>query len=392
MPTFEIETPGGRFEVEAPDEAKAVAALRSYEPSLFERVGNATYDALNALGLPGSRMRRDITNLDNAVRGAADTLTFGTSDEIAARVGALFGKNYETELERQRAIDGTGGRARLAGQIAGGVLGGTGIARSGLSLTANAATAGKGFLPTLGYSALEGGAAGAAYGYGSGEGGIAKRAREAVRDAPIGAALGLGAGAVGFGGKFVGSEIGSDTLSTSLQGFSNQGRWLERIGNQRFYRGSDGSVDLGHMPPGVDRASDGRVPQGPVRMEVGESGKEGFGALHITPEKHQRARELGYRIAFDLVEDVAKGRTTVIEQANGRVMLVKEPGKGEANRYIITEFQRGSWLDRLLRRDQYHGVTTGFPESTKHVGKPNRTILRRTLNKTGSKKIWEGEP
>ena len=197
MPAFEIETPGGRFEIKAADQARAVATLRRYEPSLFERVGNATYDALNALGLPGSRTRRDLINLDNAVRGAADTLTFGASDEIAARAGALFGKNYETELERQRAIDRTGGRARLVGQIAGGVLGGTGIARTGLSLTANAATTGKGFLPTLGYSAVEGGAAGAAYGYGSGEGGIAKRAREAVRDAPSGAALGLGAGAVG---------------------------------------------------------------------------------------------------------------------------------------------------------------------------------------------------
>lgn len=33
MPAFEIETPGGTFEVEAPDQAKALDALRSYEQS-----------------------------------------------------------------------------------------------------------------------------------------------------------------------------------------------------------------------------------------------------------------------------------------------------------------------------------------------------------------------
>ena len=124
-------------------------------------------------------------------------------------------------------------------------------------------------------------------------------------------------------------------------------------------------------------------------MERGKEGKGGYGAKHITPDKHERARELGYRNAHHLIEDVAAGYTEV-EQGGDRLMLVKT-APGEANRYTITEFRRGSWLDQLLKREPYHGVTTGFPEDRKKVGKKS-TYLNRALKKPGNKQIWKEKP
>lgn len=157
----------------------------------------------------------------------------------------------------------------------------------------------------------------------------------------------------------------------------------------KFYRGAGNNIDLGHIHKQVEKASDGRQPEGPIRMEWGEDGPDGFGAWHIPVEKHERARELGYQDGYHLIEDVAAGYTEVIEQGD-RLMLVKS-GPDEANRYTITEFRRGSWLDRLLRREPYHVVTTGFPEGSKHVGKETE-MSRKALKKPGNRQVWKSEP
>lgn len=158
----------------------------------------------------------------------------------------------------------------------------------------------------------------------------------------------------------------------------------------KFYRGAGGNVDLGRINKQIENATDGRQPEGPIRMEMGREGKGGFGARHITEEKHERARRLGYRDGHHLIEDVAAGLTEVVEQANGKLMLVKR-GEDGANRYVITKFQRGSWLDRLSRREQYHGVTTGYPEGSRNVGKRSE-ILKRSLEKPENKPLRKSEP
>lgn len=61
-------------------------------------------------------------------------------------------------------------------------------------------------------------------------------------------------------------------------------------------------------------------------MQERGPGADRYGAAHISPDKHKRAQSLGYSDGFDLIEDVAKNHDVVVEQINGRVMLVKRDG------------------------------------------------------------------
>ena len=100
--------------------------------------------------------------IDTVMRGAADTLTFGTADEIAAGLNTGFGYlgDYEKELASQRRTDTADAENRfgyrLGGQLGGGVVGGVGLTRTGLSLGANAARAGQGFGRVAAGSAADG--------------------------------------------------------------------------------------------------------------------------------------------------------------------------------------------------------------------------------------------
>ncbi len=123
---------------------------------------------------------------DTFMRGAADTMSFGLADEIAAGGDALFnplfgtGQNggslaerYDRNLNAQRATDELDGKKRMAerltGQILGAVGGGAGLARNGLSATTNAIKAGKGLAGVTKASVMEGSLLGGAQGFGSGE-------------------------------------------------------------------------------------------------------------------------------------------------------------------------------------------------------------------------------
>ena len=120
--------------------------------------------------------------IDATIRGATDTLTLGSSDEItgfmnALGTGDLSKGPINSEIQRQRDIDAADARvnpwARMGGQFAGGLL-----------------------LPYSKGSILKSGAQGAAlggaYGFGSGEGGITDRLPNALSGAVVGGALGAG--------------------------------------------------------------------------------------------------------------------------------------------------------------------------------------------------------
>ncbi|MCM5689497.1 hypothetical protein [Sinorhizobium meliloti] len=123
---------------------------------------------------------------DTFMRGAADTMSFGLADEIAAGGDALFnplfgtGQNggslaerYDRNLNAQRATDELDSKKRMAerltGQILGAVGGGVGLAKNGLSATTNAVKAGKGLAGVTKASAMEGAVLGGVQGFGSGE-------------------------------------------------------------------------------------------------------------------------------------------------------------------------------------------------------------------------------
>ncbi|MDK1493367.1 hypothetical protein QN219_25520 [Sinorhizobium sp. 7-81] len=154
---------------------------------------------------------------DTFMRGAADTMSFGLADEIAAGGDALFnpifgtGENggsvserYERNVKRQREIDDQDAKNRMAerltGQILGAVGGGVGLAKNGLSATTSAINAGKGLAGVTKASAMEGAILGGAQGFGSGEG---------VEDRLY------NAGVSGFAGAGIGGALPSVTTAAS---------------------------------------------------------------------------------------------------------------------------------------------------------------------------------
>lgn len=141
---------------------------------------------------PKSFMRR----ADDFVRGAADAITFGYADELAARLDRLFGintgkqggpapRNLDEALAAQRARDKEGGGARLAGQLSTVFLPTVGVVRA-----ADTATR----LGRAGAGAATGAVQGALYGSGSAEGDLADRAQGAITGGAVGA---VGGGILG---------------------------------------------------------------------------------------------------------------------------------------------------------------------------------------------------
>lgn len=192
MPTFQITGPDGKkYRVSGDTAEGALSALQQHigAPRGYAAVGEGQ-------GVEQSAPRDSfLGKMDSAVRGAADVLSLGFADEISAGLGTGFGYlgDYDQELARQRGIDAEDanerGGYRLAGQLAGGVTGGVGLARNGLSLGANAINRGASLGRVAGASLAEGGMLGAAHGFGSGEG-LEGRAQGAALGGAVGAALG----------------------------------------------------------------------------------------------------------------------------------------------------------------------------------------------------------
>jgi len=154
---------------------------------------------------------------DSFVRGMADTLSFGTADELAAAADAAlnpvlgtgqdaesFGDRYAKNVAIERATDKADAtnrfQQRLAGQLTGGVMQGAGLIRAGLSPTAAAIEAGKSLPRVMATGALEGGTLGALQGLGSGTD-LQDRAKKAAIGGGVGLALGGGIPAVIAGVK-----------------------------------------------------------------------------------------------------------------------------------------------------------------------------------------------
>lgn len=139
--------------------------------------------------------------------GAADMASFGFGDELGAGLGAaseylaskITGdkpRSYDELLTSMRTQDQAAKESNpgsyLAGQAAGALGTGAGLARGGLSLTANAIGRGTTLPRVAAMSSVEGGLFGSAQGFGSGEGGVANRLSNAgtsgVQSAVVGAA------------------------------------------------------------------------------------------------------------------------------------------------------------------------------------------------------------
>lgn len=169
--------------------AAATPAIKPQHPA-FDPAnvpgGVPGYDAKTGMVSQPAPLSRSI---DSAVRGAADALTFGLADEIAAAGGAATGiggtfGDYSGNLERQRAENKIRSAEDPISSTAG-MLGGAALS-SALIPGAGAET----LLGRVGQGALTGAGQGAAYGFGSGEGGVGNRLENAAVGGAIGGALG----------------------------------------------------------------------------------------------------------------------------------------------------------------------------------------------------------
>lgn len=125
--------------------------------------------ALAAMGY-GELAKTAGRTVDNIVRSAANSMTFGMADRFAGGMDALTGRapSYDAGLTAQRAESEARRKeqpaAAVVGDVAGGLTGGIGLAKSGVTL---AGRVGSGLLPrVLGYG-TEGALYGAAHGAGN---------------------------------------------------------------------------------------------------------------------------------------------------------------------------------------------------------------------------------
>ena len=164
--------------------------------------------------------------LDGFVRGAADTLTFGFADELAAGADALIGRGngqsfddrYASNLAVQRGLDRADSQdiplTRLGGQI-GGAFAAPGAAASGrfVASAPNAATA-------IARGGLVGGGFGAAYGIGNAD---QNRLQGAIDGGLAGAVTGGALAGVGRGASASRRLFGGNRKSPDVQTLIDNG-------------------------------------------------------------------------------------------------------------------------------------------------------------------------
>lgn len=172
--------------------------------------------------------------VDDAVRGAADMLTFGFADEIAAGLGSATGVggeagNYAGNVAAQRERDAQGGLERFGGQVAG-----------ALAMPLRAAN-------SLPGAIVQGATLGGVYGFGSGEGEIEDWAKSAAIGAAVG---GAASGAVRGVVSGLQTRAAARTIPTNDQ--------LRSAANAAYQAADDAGVIF--KPEGVRRlANDIRV-------------------------------------------------------------------------------------------------------------------------------------
>jgi hypothetical protein len=182
------------------DAARALAAeisrMRSEAPQAESQQSIDARNELSSLTQQAANRGDGLgRNVDSFMRGAADVMSLGMADELSALGGALTGIDgefgeYGRNLRRQRITqdqrDMQDKVSSLAGRITGGVTGGVGLARKGLSMTANAVDRGASLGRVAATSAGEGAILGSAHGAGSGEG-----VEGRLKSAGVGGAAGL---------------------------------------------------------------------------------------------------------------------------------------------------------------------------------------------------------
>lgn len=304
MPTFDITAPDGKvYEIEGANAEGALAALQKHlgsSPAATPSVpatapldpfaastGAEISPALASMGY-GELAKTAGRTADNIVRSAANSLTFGLADRFAGGMDVLTGQapSYDAGVRAQRAESDARRKeqpaAAIVGDVAGGLTGGVGLMRNGITL---AGRLGSGFLPrTLGYG-IEGGLYGGAHGAGGTYSGnpqdyIDAAKNSATTGALIGGALPiLGAAA---GGAY---RAGSAFLGPRVEG---AGRGASAMLRSAAMADEAGIQNLSRMGPDAML-----VDAGPAMLGLGQGAGTGTGTGRTALVNALRERDAG---------------------------------------------------------------------------------------------------
>lgn len=311
MPTFDITAPDGKvYEIEGANAEGALAALQKHlgaasaqstVPAATPQMEAApTYDAMGnptqgqvmqpvqASMSYGDQMARVGGALDKGVRLAANGMTFGLADKFAGGMDSVTGQapSYDAGVKAQRArtedIRKENPGAATAAEAAGGLVGGAGLIKNGITL---AGRFGPGLLArVLGYGG-EGAVYGALHGAGNtysdkGSDYIEAAKQGATTGALIGGALpilGTAAGGIYRGGSaFLGPRI------------EGAGRGASTLLRSAAMADEAGIQSLSRMGPEAML-----VDAGPAMLGLGQGAGTGTGAGRTALVDALRARDAG---------------------------------------------------------------------------------------------------
>lgn len=317
-------TPGGGRVIERPDGTQMFTSpgYATSDPGQVSRILEGATPAAVAKAGP-------VSTDGNLIRQGFQGLTVGAGDEITAYLQSLAGGNsYETELGRERArlAEGTAEApiASLAANVAGGVVPG-GALMDGLTRGARALGAGAtGLASKIGLGAVAGGAEGLAYGYNTGEGGVADRVDNAAEVGAIGAMFGAGVPAV----TAVARPVLRGALNLMTQPFTKSANptAASRLVQRSIARAETTPDDLEALLRGA--AADGQ-PQYAIADALGASGRSTLnGAVRqpgaakteavamLTERQAGQGKRLGTAISGALgATDTAAQRTAALTKA-----------------------------------------------------------------------------
>ncbi len=200
MPIFTIEAPGGkRLKIEAPDEAQALSGAEQWhaeQPTVQPARTTRPNPKMNRIGAQDWDLGSEILNgmtlgaLPNAqagmlagVKGLRNAL--GLGDDVG--VSDTYDRELKAAQEARRSYRGEFPITAAVGDVAGGLVTGFGLAKSGVTLVGQMANKGLANLaPRVAASAVEGGGYAAAAGFGGSEGDVSDRLRSAKDNVPLG--------------------------------------------------------------------------------------------------------------------------------------------------------------------------------------------------------------
>lgn len=334
MPIFDITAPDGKvYEIEGATAQGALAALQKHlgaapaQPAMaapsYDAMGNPMMgeapQPVQASMPYGDQMGRVGSAIDKGVRLAANGMTFGLADKFAGGMDAVVGNapSYDAGVKAQRgqtqAVRDANPVAAGVAEAAGGLAGGLGLIKSGLTLAGRVGPSL--FSRSLGFG-LEGAGYGAAHGAGNT---YSDKGGDYLDNAVTGGATGL---LVGGGLPLLGSaaggayRAGAAFIGPRVEGAGSGASAMLRAAAQADEAGLRGLPAMGPDAMLVDA--------GPAMLGLGQGAGTGTGAGRTALVDTLRARDAGTGSRLATALDDNLGRSPVPSQVEAGLAQSRE--------------------------------------------------------------------